>query len=259
MCLRKAQFHWLLHSLLLALLCGHPVELHSRTAPKISSVIGNAFLVSKDQPEKEPIKLQPTQIYDVTFPYSFVTSKESFLEISGLSNEYPFTIRLGQSTGLELRDSSNFFLFNGSILLADRGDHSWHIESNSSQIKMGGSGTFIVETTTLGFKLIILEGKFELITEGGKKSLNSGDLALIIGREGRITQGLQIELPLILSTSRLVNFFPEELPTHPRLMSAAQVQVLRMKTKYDAFIGGVSEDRKLRIWKVDPEKEKKNQ
>jgi len=26
--------------------------------------------------------------------------------------------------------------------------------------------------------------------------------------------------------------------------------VLRTKSKYDAFIGGVSEERKLRIWKI---------
>jgi len=254
--LRKAQLNLLIFLSILFLSLGYPSLAYSEESPRISFVMGNAFAVSKNQPDKLK-KLEQSQNIGVEIPYSVVTSKESFLEISQLSNEYPFTVRLGQSTALEVRDSSKFFLFKGSILLADKGHHSWFIESNTSQISMIGSGTYIVESTSLGFKLIILEGEFELDNQAGRNSLSSGDLALIIGKESGISQGLQIELPLILSTSRLINFFPNELPTHLRLLSAAQVQVLRMKTKYDAFIGGVSQDKKLRVWKVGTTKSDK--
>ena len=122
---------------------------------------------------------------------------------------------------------------------------------------MYGSGTYIIETTPIGFKVLLLEGKFTTNNKGSEeKILQSGDLALITERDGRISQSLQIELPLLLSTSRLVNYFSKPLATHSRLISAAQVQVLRMQTKYDAFIGGVSEDRKLRIWKLNSKKNK---
>ena len=80
--------------------------------------------------------------------------------------------------------------------------------------------------------------------------MESGDLVLMSGENGKLSQKIKIELPLLLSTSRLVTHFPEPLITQSRLISAAQVQVLRMKSKYNAFIGGVSEDRQLRIWKV---------
>ena len=229
-------------------------QLQGNSTPKVSALVGNGFLVLKNKPSQEPIRLSYDQAIKEKLPYAFVTSPESFLEVSDLSPLSPYTLRIGQSSGLEISDSEKFFLLKGSILIADRGNNAWFIESNMSQIQIEGSGTFITETTDLGFKLIVLEGTFQSNAPGISNTLSSGDLVLVSGPQGEISQVIQIELPLLLSTSRLVNFFPHDLSTHSRLLSAAQVQVMRMKTKYDAFIGGVSDDRKLRIWKVGSRK-----
>jgi hypothetical protein len=225
--------------------------------PTVKSSLGEAFLVLKDNPSA-PIVLEENQTIDATLPYSAVTPVNSYLEIESPSSEaFPtFSLRLGQSSGIEFRKPTSFYIFKGSFLIADKSTRQWKFESNSSVIQFSGSGTFMIETTPLGFKLIILEGLYKLAESKGTRSdLTSGDLILISGHSGEVSQSMQVELPLILNSSRLVNYFPNKLSTHSRLISAAQVQALRMKSKYNAFIGGVSEDRQLRIWKV-PSSEK---
>ena len=59
---------------------------------------------------------------------------------------------------------------------------------------------------------------------------------------------IQIELPLLLGTSRLIKEFSTPLPSKSRIISAAQVQALRLKKRYEAFVGDVSEDKKLQLW-----------
>jgi hypothetical protein len=218
--------------------------------PFVSSVTGKAFVVSKENPDLPPQKLDQNDSVLVQAPYSLVTSKDSFLEIKNLSPAQPYTMRIGQKTGVEFRRKSNFYMFQGSMLLAGLGEMSYSLESNGSKIQLNGSGTFIAEVIPVGFKILVLEGSFSTVSSVEDASMESGDLVLMSGENGKLSQKIKIELPLLLSTSRLVTHFPEPLITQSRLISAAQVQVLRMKSKYNAFIGGVSEDRQLRIWKV---------
>ena len=195
----------------------------------ISDIIGDGFLVPKKSPAI-PEKLEQNQTLDSQLPFSLVTSVESFLEVSSDSPKNPFTLRLGQSTGLEVRSSNNYFLFKGTVLVADLGENLWSFESDLSQVRLYGSGTFIIESTTVGFKVIILEGTFRFETDNSEEYvIQSGDLVLVTDKEGQISQSLQIELPLLLNSSRLVNIFSQKLATHSRLISAAQVQVMRMK------------------------------
>lgn len=221
-------------------------------SPIVRSSLGEAFLVLKNNPST-PILLEENQTIDATLPYSAVTPVDSYLEIESPSSETfsGFSLRLGQSSGIEIRKPTSFYIFKGTFLVADKSTRQWMFESNSSVIQINGSGTFMIETTPLGFKLIILEGLYSLPeSQMTNSSLTSGDLILISGPSAKVSQSMQVELPLILNSSRLVNYFPNKLSTHSRLISAAQVQALRMKSKYNAFIGGVSEDRQLRIWKV---------
>jgi len=114
----------------------------------------------------------------------------------------------------------------------------------------------MLEATPIGFKVIILEGKLTFIEDKTPQRFKPGDLILVSDLEGKISQDLEIELPLLLGTSRLLNHFPELLPSHSRLISAAQVQAMRMKKKYEAMIGDISEDRKLKIWELKKQEEK---
>ena len=80
----------------------------------------------------------------------------------------------------------------------------------------------------------------------------SGDLVLISSSNPKGTNPIKIDLPLLLSTSRLINSFPARLKSNSRLFSAAQVQTLRVKRKYDALVGEVSKEKKLQLWTVPP-------
>lgn len=250
------QLFWRLSATVSLVVCeGYGQTHQGNPNPFVSAVSGKAFAVSKQNPDLAPQKLDQNDSVVYQAPYSLVTSKDSFLEIKNPHPAKSYTMRMGQSTGVEFRTKSNFYLFQGSFLLADLGENSWSIESKTSKFQLTGSGTFIAEVIPVGFKILILEGTFSTLASVEDSSLESGDLVLMSGENGKPSQKIKIELPLLLSTSRLINHFPDPLITQSRLISAAQVQVLRMKSKYNAFIGGVSEDRQLRIWKV-PSSEK---
>ena len=248
------QLFWRLSMTALLAVCeGYGQTYHGNPNPFVSAVTGKAFVVSKQNPDLPTQKLDQNNSIVYQAPYSLVTSKESFLEIKHQSFDQLYTMRMGQSTGVEFRENSKFYIFQGSLLLAGMGEMSWSLESNVSKAKLTGSGTLIAEVIPVGFKILVLEGSFSTLTSVDDEPMESGDLVLLTGEKGKPSQKIKIELPLLLSTSRLINHFPDPLITQSRLISAAQVQVLRMKSKYNAFIGGVSEDRQLRIWKVPSE------
>ncbi|MDC0368911.1 hypothetical protein OAN13_04370 [Opitutales bacterium] len=214
----------------------------------ISSLVGDAYVI-KNEPSLAQLKLEDKKQIPWFPPFAVATRKHSFLEVNYQSSEKsPINLRLGQATGLEIRDLNNFYLIKGSILYATRSHEDFFLESNSSMVSINGSGTCIIESTFIGFKIIVMEGHFNLQK---KHFLKSGDLVLISGPEGNPSEPIKIELPLLLNTSRLVNQFSSKLCTNSRLISAAKVQSMRMKTKYNAFIGGVSDDKELRIWAVE--------
>ena len=213
-------------------------------------LLGDAFIIKKT-PQLFRAKLEEDGKIETEFPYTLATPKDSFLEITFHEIEnISRTLRIGRGSALEIKNEYQFYMFKGTFLHASRDQSKTIIESNQSRVTLEGSGTFIAETTPIGFKIIILEGDFETYGTTSSKTITSGELALITDSSGKISDPMQIELLLLLNTSRLITQFPKLLPTHTRLLSAAKVQSMRMKTKYDAFIGGVSENEQLRIWKV---------
>ena len=78
--------------------------------------------------------------------------------------------------------------------------------------------------------------------------MKSGDLVLINSKSSQASRPIQVELPLLLGTSRLINGFSTPLPSNSKMISAAHVQALRLKKRYEAFVGDVSEDKKLQLW-----------
>jgi len=106
----------------------------------------------------------------------------------------------------------------------------------------------MVECLTAGLKVILLEGKISINNSKKSQVLESGDLVLIDVKSSQPSKPIQIELPLLLGTSRLIKEFSNPLPSKSRMISAAQVQALRLKKRYEAFVGDVSEDKKLQLW-----------
>jgi hypothetical protein len=220
----------------------------------VSFASGNTFYQAKAESNPPPLPLQTNEPVPGVYPYALVASKDSFLEIKQAPNQD--IIRLGRSSAIEFRSADTVFLFQGSVLFCNRHPQTWKISSDKSQFQMQGSGTWMIEVTSLGFKVIILEGKLKVNGYKGIQVAKPGKLLLVTDKEGKISQELEVELPLLLGTSRLVNRFPSKLPSHSRLISAAQVQAIRMKKKYEAMVGDVSDDRKLQIWEIKKEKEK---
>lgn len=212
---------------------------------------GKTYFQKKLEPIPPPSLLKVGAELNEPFPYALISSKDSYLEVCFDKDQAkPTTIRLGKRTAVEFIDLNQLFFIQGSVLFSHRKFFSWLIDSNVSSCRIEGEGTWLTEKTTQGFKIIVLEGDISLGSTKDKKIVKPGELVLTSGEDGQISQSIKIELPLLLGTSRLLTRFPTELSSHSRLISAAQVQAIRMKKRYQAFVGGVSQENKLRIWAI---------
>jgi hypothetical protein len=225
--------------------------------PTVSHAFGQCYLQLKRDPIPKPLPIETNQTVSYYPPYAFVTSPDSFLEVRKTAGDLINCLRLGRSSAIEIGMNGSYFMISGSALFSQDKPKNWIIKSENSAFHFFGQGTWLMEVTPLGFKVILLEG--ELLPTSNAASTREpilpGELALITGKEGLISQSLKVELPVLLSTSRLINLFPNELPSQSKLISAARVQSFRTKTRYNAFIGGVSEDSQLRIWSPNSKKE----
>ena len=231
-------------------------KINNDTQRVIKFSVGKTFLQPKRLDGNPTRSLSSGQTIDLQHPYALVTAKNSLLEVYQKDLSNSAIVRIGRSTALEFRSLYSLSLYQGSVLVAHQEDSTWKINSTNSQFSVHGNGTWMTEKTSIGFKFILLEGSMDII--GGKKNVEveAGNLVLINDGQGNISQKLKIELPLLLSTSRLLNRFPDPLPSHSRLISASQVQALRTKKKYEVMIGGISKNRKLEIWQVGNNQEK---
>ncbi len=223
---------------------------------RVKFVDGNAYLQPKLINIDRTKKLQNGFEFTDPLPYAIVASKDAYLELELKAPSFQ-TLRLGQSTAIELRKQNKFFFFQGSALFSHRKQIKFILATESCQTLVAGNGTWLVEKTAHeGFKIVVLEGELKIGNEKVDGILLAGDLAIVSTKEGKVSQSIKIELPLLLSSSRLLNKFPTKLDSHSRLISAAQVQAIRMKRKYEAFIGEVSPENKVRLWTIKEKSQK---
>ena len=144
------------------------------------------------------------------------------------------------------------FSFQGSFLVTNFPSFNYRITSSKSSFDISGQGTWIVQHTQLGFKLLALEEENSIFPmEAIKNKFNPVNLFLSQTKMGKSAKVFKLNFLSFLLLLKLINQFTNPLPSQARLTSAAQVQVLRMKKKYEAMVGGVSNDRKLRIWSLE--------
>ena len=214
----------------------------------VTQVINNCFLqplVNKNSP---PSKLREKEKIIEEGPFALGTSKDSLLEIDFFKSSSDGKLRLGRESGLEFRPKNSLILHRGSILCTHKKYQEWKLGSSNYSVNINGFGTWMVECLTAGLKVILLEGKISINNSKKSQVLESGDLVLIDVKSSQPSKPIQIELPLLLGTSRLIKEFSNPLPSKSRMISAAQVQALRLKKRYEAFVGDVSEDKKLQLW-----------
>ena len=158
-------------------------------------------------------------------------------------------IRLGAKSIFEYSENI-ISLSKGSMLVCLEETSDITIESEYSRIQLNGRFTAIIECTSNGgFKLIPLEGKGQIIPEQGKpKDIFRGRLTMVLGSPSKLGNAYDIDLLLLLKSSRLINSFPTPLPSMKRISLSIYAQQLRLKGKFNALIGDAPTDDNLQMW-----------
>ena len=73
-------------------------------------------------------------------------------------------------------------------------------------------------------------------------------MLLVINSPSYFGDSYDLDLILLLKSSRLINSFPTALPTFNQIGLAIYVQQLKLKGKYDALIGDAPTNDKLEVW-----------
>ena len=118
--------------------------------------------------------------------------------------------RLGSMSVGRWLNPNHFWLHSGSLLYCSENDREITFSTITSTASYNGSGTLIIEATKNGgFKFIPLEAKGKISTaKGGIKEVVGGRMLLIIGEPTYYGDAYDIDIMLMVRSSRLINAFP---------------------------------------------------
>lgn len=161
-----------------------------------------------------------------------------------------YLIRLGAKSIFEYSANNIISLSKGSMLIGVEETENITIQSEFSKLQVKGRFTAIVDCTSNGgFKFIPLEGKGRIIPEQGEpKDIFRGRLTMVLGSPSKLGNAYDIDLLLLLKSSRLINSFPTPLPSMKRISLSIYAQQLRLKGKFNALIGDAPTDDNLQMW-----------
>jgi hypothetical protein len=71
---------------------------------------------------------------------------------------------------------------------------------------------------------------------------------MVIGSPSKLGNAYDIDLLLLLKSSRLINSYPTPLPSMNRISLSIYAQQLRLKGKFNALIGDATSDDNLQMW-----------
>ena len=80
-------------------------------------------------------------------------------------------------------------------------------------------------------------------------------MLLILGKPTYFGDAYDIDIMLLLKSSRLINSYPTPLPTFDKMGLAIYIQELKLKGKYDALIGDATTNENLQLWKFGKAKD----
>jgi hypothetical protein len=174
------------------------------------------------------------------------TGEKSLTELKNKS----ILIRLGARSVIQSVTAESIKVFSGSMLVCMPGESEIVITSEKSSLRVKGKLTAIVDCTTNGgFKFIPLEGKGWIrADEGEPKEVKRGRLTMVIGSPSKLGNAYDIDLLLMLKSSRLISSYPTPLPTMKRISLAIYAQQMRLKGKFNALIGDAPTDNNLQMW-----------
>ena len=159
--------------------------------------------------------------------------------------------RLGSLSVAKWYSDNKFWLHSGSALYCSQKVNSIQFSTREANATFEGKGTIIIEATSNGgFKFIPLEAKGTISTkEGGTKEVISGRMMLILGNPSQFGDAFDIDLLLMVKSSRLLNEYPTSLPSIEHIGLSIYVQQLKLKGKYNALIGDATTNENLQMWK----------
>lgn len=158
--------------------------------------------------------------------------------------------RLGSVSFASWKDDNHFWIHSGSALYSCKEEKKIIFSTRHSSCTFIGKGTIIVEALQNGgLKFIPFEANGYIHTEDGvQKKLKDGRLLLVVDSPSRLGDAYDIDLMLMLRSSRLINAFPDLLPTFDQMYLALYVQELTIKGKFDALIGDAPTNDNLQLW-----------
>ena len=241
------------HFLLVALCCALVANSKQGFEYQVTQVFGDSFLSSSKTDLEKPLQLRLGDKLKRTYPFAVLVAKDSYAEMTFPTESI---IRIGQQSVIEFRNLNHFRVFNGSSLFYLSKPQSLNLETNGTNIQLFGRGTFMLESPQgRNLKIIMLEGQALLTSGQAKQNLQAGQLVVVQAGTPDFGQTINVDLPLLLSTSRLVNNFSSALPSQSKLISAAKVQAVRLKKRYEALIGNTNDQNQLRLWALRKDKE----
>jgi hypothetical protein len=158
--------------------------------------------------------------------------------------------RLGSLSFAKWLNDKEFWLHSGSALYCSEDNRTIVFSTRSSTATFSGEGTIIIETLENGgFKFIPLEARGILTTQNGKvQKVKDGRMLLVLNTPSYFGDSYDLDLLLLLKSSRLINAYPTPLPTFDQIGLAIYVQQLKLKGKFDALIGDAPTNEKLEVW-----------
>ena len=166
--------------------------------------------------------------------------------------------RLGSNSMARWHSESHLWLHSGSALYCSTQEDIIHFSTRESNATFNGHGTIIIEATKNGgFKFIPLEGKGTITTENGQaQEIIGGRMLLVLGSPSYLGDAYDIDIMLLIKSSRLINAYRSSLPTFKKIGLAIYVQEMKLKGKYNALIGDATSDKNLQMWKFKENSDK---
>jgi hypothetical protein len=178
------------------------------------------------------------------------TGPDSYGELSG---KFPRLVRLGSNSILEWKSIRDWKLYEGSALFCLEFDNTITLDSKNSSTEITGPTTFIAECTSNGgLKFIILSGSPTL--KNGTKSIKLPGGRLVLVTSSSFGNAYDIDLLLLLQSSRLFAGFESPLPSMKKIGLAVFAQHTKLQGKYNALIGDATSDKDLQMYILGAEK-----
>ena len=162
-------------------------------------------------------------------------------------------VRLGSLSVCRFPSSSKIWIHSGSLLFSSTKEAKFELSSIKSNLEFEGVGTYVMEATSNGgFKFIPIEGSGSITTKDGiTKKIKSGRMILVLGNPSVFGDAYDIDLMLMIKSSRLINAFPNTLERMKYIGMSLFVQQSKLRGKYDALIGDATTNENLQLWKFN--------